>query len=232
MLRRVDAALFFWGPFSQTLKDENKKTQFCSHCSFVLFYTTFTVASLNIYNHVQKLKTASGWFSRLSQVWLMLHHLPCSPSLGSLQLFWKKDGLCVIAQLFTSPHWNQKMSGVRRACLSFVAPHWVCRHGKIQTEKFLASPTARCLCTAGVVIAVCWQQFSGWFFGYWEIWLMLLCCSILLWKSITQSVTQLERGWGVGARAAWTHLAQVNLKPPGWEQTGNTSFILCGAAVI
>lgn len=120
------------------------------------------------------------------------------------------------------------MSGVRRACLSFVVPYRGCRHGKIQTEKFPASPIAWCLCTAGMVIAVCWQQFSSWFFGYWEIWLSLLCCSVLLWNSIIQTVTQLERGRGVGISAAWNNLAQVNLKPHGLEKTGNTSCILWG----
>lgn len=97
--------------------------------------------------------------------------------------------------IFNLPHWNYKMSGVRRACLSFVVPYRGCRHGKIQTEKFLASPITWCLYTAGVVIAVCWQQFSHWFFGYWEIWLMLLCCSILRWKSIIWTVTA---GEGLG----------------------------------
>lgn len=112
--------------------------------------------------------------------------------------FRRRGCVCVkgTAQLFNLPPWNSKMSGVRRACLSFVAPYRGCCHGKIQTEKFLASLIAWCLCTAGMVIAVCWQQLSSWFFGYWEIWLSLLCCSILLWKSIIQTVTQLERGWG------------------------------------
>lgn len=39
------------GGFCQTLKDESKKNQFCFHSTFVLSYTTFYVALLNIYSH-------------------------------------------------------------------------------------------------------------------------------------------------------------------------------------
>lgn len=48
---------------------------------------------------------------------------------------------------------KKNLSGVRRVCLSFVVPSRSCRHGKIQTGKFLATSISWCLCTAGVVIA-------------------------------------------------------------------------------